>query len=112
MVERFVAGLGEALRHGREPADVWAELVGVVRVDRSPGAKPEDDLAAEWRLLGEVLAAACDALEASPDAVDRVARAVDAARRGAEPLLEGRPPRGVLVVRQRAGLRRPGVRGA
>ncbi len=112
MAEPFLRGVGEALRHGHEPSDVWARLVGVVRVDRSPGARPEDELAAEWRIMGDVLAAACDALEASPDAVDRVARAVEAARRGAEPLLEGRPPRGVLVVRQRDGLRRRGARAA
>jgi hypothetical protein len=105
VVEPFIAGVGEALVLGREPEEVWGGLTGVVRADgRAPGGA-EDLWLAEWRLLAEVLAAACEALQAPADVPDQVARAVEEARRGTEDLLEGAGPDGVLVVWTLGGFR-------
>lgn len=107
IVERFVAGLGEALVMGRAPEEVWERAEGVVRLDRAAEGRAEDELQAEWRLLGEVIAAACDALEAAPDVTDVAARAVEAARRGLDAIRE-RAPAGVVRVAWLSPLDRKG----
>ncbi|BDG02786.1 hypothetical protein [Anaeromyxobacter oryzae] len=98
LVERFVAGLGEALVLGRPAEDVWARAEGVVRLDPAASGLAEDELRAEWRLVGEVIAAACDALEAGPEVTDVAARAVELARGGLESIRGGGPPAIVRVV--------------
>ncbi len=98
VVERFVAGLGEALVLGRASEEVWARAEGVVRLDPAASARAEDELRAEWRLVGEVIASACDALDAGPDVTDFAARAVEAARHGVEGIREGGPPAIVRVT--------------
>ncbi|MGC4000521.1 MAG: hypothetical protein QM767_24975 [Anaeromyxobacter sp.] len=104
-MEDFLARTGEALVQGHEPERVWAQVVGVLRV--AGGAA--EDLDGEWRLVGEVLASACEALEAEPAAADQVARAVEAARAGAAALTPGRKPPALLVVHQRGGFRPRGA---
>jgi hypothetical protein len=105
LVERFVGGLGEALVHGRPAEEAWARLDGVVRLDPAAEGEAEEELRAEWRILGEVLAAACDALRASPEVVDAAARAVEAARHGLERIRTEAPP-GVLRLAWRSPFRR------
>jgi hypothetical protein len=97
LVERFVAALGEALVLGRPAEDVWTRAEGVVRLDLARAGRAEDELRAEWRLVGEVIASACDALEAGPDVTDFAARAVELARHGLEAIREG-GPRAILKV--------------
>jgi hypothetical protein len=104
-VEPFVAEVAAALVAGRPAEDAWERTAGVVRLDRASVGRAEVELAAEWRLLAEVLAAACDALEADPGAADAVARAVDAGRRGSVALRGGAGPAGVLIVFLLGGFR-------
>lgn len=92
VIERFVAALGEGLAQGRPPEAAWAAVDGVVRLPARPGPGDAEALAREWRLLGEVLAAACQTLDADAAATDGVARAVDAAARAST------LPERVLVV--------------
>jgi hypothetical protein len=108
VVELFVRRAGDALATGGDPGDAWAQALGVVRLAAAPG-EAERGIEAEWRLLGEVLAAACDTLEAAPSGADFLARAVDAARRGIGALRAGSGPPGVVVVYQRSGLRPRGA---
>lgn len=105
LVASFVTVAGEALVRGTAPEDVYPRLEGVVRLDPARIGRAEEELRAEWRLLGEVLAAACDALEAGPDATDRVARAVEHSRRALERVREGPLPAGVLRVYVLSALR-------
>lgn len=98
VVESLVAAVGEALVMGRSPADAWGRAEGVVRVDPDP-ARTDATFRAEIRLVGEVLASACEALRASAEVTDFVAQAVEATRQALEALVDGgRPPAGVLVV--------------
>jgi hypothetical protein len=108
VVEFFVARAGDALAVGGDPADAWTATLGIVRLAAGPG-EAERGIEAEWRLLGEVLAAACDTLEAAPSGAEFLARAVEAARRGIGSLRAGSGPRGVVVVHQRSGLRPRGA---
>jgi hypothetical protein len=108
VVERFVAGLGEALVLRREPEEVWARAEGVLRLDLPAAGHADDELRAEWRLVGEVIAAACDALDAGPGVADFAARAVEAARHGIEAVRERVPP-GVVVVVVLSSLRPRGA---
>jgi hypothetical protein len=105
LVEPFVAELGRALVLGREPDEPWARLEGAVRLDPAAEGAAEDELRAEWRLLGEVIAAACEALEAAPEVVDHAARAVETARHGLDEIRDEAPP-GVLRIVLRSPLRR------
>lgn len=98
VVERFLGALGEGLAHGRPPQAPWADTQGVVRLPARPGPGGEEALAREWKLLGEVLSAACQTLDADAAATDGVARAVDAAARASETLREGERPAGVFVL--------------
>lgn len=102
VIEEFLARAGEALLAGHAPEEAWASARGVIRL--LPGERALEELAAEWRLAGEVLASACAALDAEPAAADRVAEAVEAARRAANTLRDGRP-HGILLIYQLAGFR-------
>jgi hypothetical protein len=104
VVADFVANVGEALLLGREPRDVWARTEGVLRVDPAEGLTNEE-LATEWRLVGEVLGAACEALDADPASADLVARTVEEGRRGTASLRAGGEAHGVVVVRLLSGFR-------
>ena len=104
VVEIFVRRAGDALATGGDAADAWAQALGVVRLAAGPG-EAERGIEAEWRLLGEVLATACETLEAAPSGADFLARSVEAARRGIGSLRASGGPPGVVVVYQRSGLR-------
>jgi hypothetical protein len=105
LVEDFVANVGQALVLGRTPREAWDRTEGVVRIDRAAEARAEGELTAEWRLLGEVLAAACDTLDTDPAAADQVAQTVEEGRRGTEGLREGRGSRELVVVLLLSGFR-------
>jgi len=105
VVEPFLARVGEALATGQDPAAVWQGLVGIARLDRAQDGRAEEAMHGEWRLLGEVLAAAAEALGADAESADLAARAVEEGRRGTAALREGPRPAGVLVVRLLSGLR-------
>lgn len=101
VVESFVGALGETLARGDAPEQAWNRTAGIVRLEPGSGAGQAPDAAAleaEWRLLGEVLASACETLEAEPAATDQVAQAVDAARRGVEALRGHARQPGVVVA--------------
>lgn len=105
VVESLVAAVGEALVVGRAPGEVWSRVEGVVRLDRATDGQAEDELLAEGRLLAEVLASACEALDTGPAVADEVARAAEGAAQGLLELRDGLRPHGVVVVWQLSALR-------
>jgi hypothetical protein len=96
--------LGEGLAEGRDPALVWPDLVGIVRIDPLDRARSRVEIEAEWNVAEAVLAKACDALETGADVREWLARALAVARAGSRTLGEGGGPRGILVVWWIAGL--------
>lgn len=97
VVEPFLAALGAGLAAGRDPALIWTETTGVVRLPRDR-RRAGEELEAEWDLVEEVLGASLQALDAEPAAREWIDRAVVLARLGARALGAGGPP-GVLAVR-------------
>lgn len=97
VVAPFFLLAGELIARAAAPEEVWRGLVGVVRY--AP-ALPEDELAQEWSLLREVLAAACESVGAGRDAADWLARAANAAEAGAAALArkEGAAPDGIVAA--------------
>lgn len=105
VVESLVAAVGEALVVGRAPEEVWSRVEGVVRLDHSEDGQADEELFAEGRLLTEVLASACEALDTGPAVADEVARAAERAAQGLLDLRDGPRPHGVVVVWQLSPLR-------
>lgn len=103
LVESFLAVVGEALADGRDPAHVWPETTGVVRIDARDPRRTREELDAEWDLLEEVLAASLRALGAADAVLEWIARAVVIARSGARTLERGGGPRGILTARLFSG---------
>jgi hypothetical protein len=99
VVEALLREAGAALERGEDLAGTWAATAGVVRTDARDPAAAEREIAIEWLILGEVLAAAYDALQTPAPARAALARAVDAARAAAPDLARGRGSSGILVVR-------------
>jgi hypothetical protein len=97
VLESFLAGAGEALADGRDPALVWASTTGVVRLARDE-RRTREELDAEWALVEEVLAASLRALDAGDPALEWVRRAIAIARAGIQSL-DRDGPEGVLAVR-------------
>ena len=108
VMEEFLWRVAEALLHQEPPAGAWPSTRGVVRL--VPGQVAAATLADEWRLAGDVLTAACEALGVSSEAAGLVRSAVESAAGAIEPLLGGKGPAGVLVLRQLGGFRRRGER--
>lgn len=106
VMEEFLERVAEALLLQQPPEGVWPATRGVVRLLR--GEEAATTLAEEWRLASDVLLSACEALEVSPEAADAVRKAIETAAAGIEPLLAGKGPDGVVVLRQLGGFRRRG----
>jgi hypothetical protein len=100
----FLTRAGEALAAGRDPALVWPETTGVVRVDPKAPFRSVDEIEAEWDLVAEVLAASCEALRADTAAAEWLSRAILFARAGARNVQERAAPRGILIVWALSGL--------
>lgn len=103
VIEDYVSHVAEALLLGGRPEDAWPSLQGVIRVPEP--AQAAAVLADEWGLARQVLLSACDALEVPAEVASGVQRAVDAALAGIEPLVTGRAPGGIVIVRQLAGFK-------
>ena len=104
IAEDFFARLGASLADGRDPALVWPEVTGLVRLDPRDLDRSRDELDAEWDAVQTVLSAACDALACDADLREWIARALVLARAGARTLDQGGGPAGVAVVWSLAGL--------
>lgn len=97
VVRGFLEAAGRALAGGDAPEQAWAATAGMVRLGP---AGAEDELTAEWALLMEVLAAACESYRADPEVGEWLARAVAAGERATATLSAGaKAPPAVLVVR-------------
>jgi hypothetical protein len=92
---------------GSDAADPYRGAVALVRVDPRVRAVSAEEIDTEWRVLGEVLRATCDALDVEDAPRQYLARVVEVARADAEALAEGRGPAGVLVVGQLSGFEPP-----
>jgi len=103
VMEEFIERTGEALLLGTAPEEVWSSTRGIVRI--LPGGRATDTLSSEWRLVREVLIAACLALEVADDATEKVRVAVDTAASGVEKLVSHGGPAGVVTVHQLGGFR-------
>ena len=88
VLESFLAALGGALAGGRDPALVWSETGGVVRLPRD-ARRAREELEAEWDLVEEVLDASLQALRADAAAAEWIGRAVVFARAGTRSLAAG-----------------------
>jgi hypothetical protein len=89
---------GESLAAGRDPALLWPEILGVIRLDARDADRSRAELESEWDVFASVLASACDALSSGDEVREWLARAVAAARAGARTLEQDRGRRGLLVV--------------
>lgn len=103
IMEEFLERVAEALLMGKRPEDVWPSTRGIVRVVSRK--RSLSLLADEWRLAGDVLQSACDALEVAPEAAEAVRRAMASAVSGIDSLATGHGPEGVLTIRQLDGFR-------
>ena len=105
---RLLDRAARALLEGAlDTGDPYRELAAFVRLDpRHPDASGAE-LDTEWRLLGEVLRATCEALDAGDEAREFLARAVETAREGVTDLMGGRGPAGVVRVLQLSGFEPP-----
>ncbi len=105
LVLPFFDGAGELLASGAPPEAVWAGLTGLVRW---PPRLAPGELALEWALVLEVLAAACESVNAAPAVLAWLTRAGEACREGVAGLrddgpAEGAPGVGVVAVLVFAG---------
>jgi hypothetical protein len=98
LVDELFLRLGEGLAAARDPALVWPELGGVVRLDARAREASRAELDAEWDDLEGVLAGAREALAAPEAVAEWLARAAVLARAGSRALAAGGGPAGVLVV--------------
>lgn len=73
VVTSFFEGAGDLLAAGELPEAVWGAITGVVRW--APPLVP-DELVREWGLVREVIAAACDSVNAAPAVAEWLERAV------------------------------------
>lgn len=105
VLEDFVLRAGAALADGKDPALVWPACEGTVRLYPRAPDRSRAELDAEWDLAVEVLASACEALDAGDEAAEWLARAVVFARSGARTLHRGGGPRGVALVWLLSGFR-------
>ena len=97
VVQPFFERAGELLPAGAAPEDIWQGLVGVVR--RAPAIGP-GELTQEWAVLVEVLAAACESVNAEPAVAEWLTGAAAAGEAGTTKLVEGRgaAPPGVVTA--------------
>ncbi len=79
LVLPFFDGAGALLAAGAAPEDVWTGLSGLVRWP--PKLVPMEH-AREWALVLEVLAAACESVNAAPAVLLWLTRAVEVCRDG------------------------------
>jgi len=103
VVEEFLERVAEAMLLGRSPEEAWSSTRGVVRIP--PAGRASAELLAEWRLAGEVLRSACEALQVVREAALGAERAVSVAMEGVDHLVASRGPPGILAVRQLGGFR-------
>lgn len=75
LVEPFVVTAGTLLERDAAPEEAIQRVSGILRW--APAIAPAE-LSAEWKILGDVLAAACDQANAEPEAAAWLARAVQA----------------------------------
>ena len=96
IVEPFLEACGGVLTARGKPEEVWPSLHGVVR---SPPT-PIGEVHREWALLGEVLAAATDAVPCEKEARAWLKGAVSDCRYGMANVLAGleRCPPGMVVA--------------
>ncbi|HUL58135.1 MAG TPA: hypothetical protein VLU43_02605 [Anaeromyxobacteraceae bacterium] len=106
VVSAFLEGVAFMLEADGEPAAAWRDAVGVVRFDARDRPRSAAEIDAEWTILGAVLDAACEALEADPGPRAQLAAAVAAGRAGVTDLVAGRGPRGVLALPVLSGMGR------
>jgi hypothetical protein len=99
-LERAARALGAG---GADPAAIYAGLVAPIHVDPRDPHRSAREIETEWRLLGEVLRATCEALGADEDSRAALARAIQVARERTEDLVAGRGPRGMVRVARLAG---------
>ncbi len=100
----FFSRAGEALASGKDPALVWPETTGVIRVDPAAPFRSVDEVEAEWDLVAQVLVASCEALGAEREAAEWLSRVILFARAGARSVHERAAPRGILIVWALSGL--------
>lgn len=103
IIEEFLERIGEALLLEDAPQDPWLATRGAVRL--LPGARAQEMISAEWRLVRAVMVSACEALAVDPATTARVLKAVDDAAAGTPALLAREGPPGVLLVHQLGGYR-------
>jgi len=96
VVARFFAHAARLLERQEPPEALWRELVGLVRWP--PRVAPEE-LADEWTLLGELLAATSEALDAPPETRRWLDEALAACAAGTAQLGQGgERPRGIVTA--------------
>jgi hypothetical protein len=96
VVEPFFGACAELLRQGGAPQEVWTALEGLVRW---PPSRSPAEQTLEWAVVRDVVAAACEAVNAAPAVAEWLARAVEEADGGTA--LLGRPgsgPAGVVTA--------------
>ncbi len=97
LVQPFFERAGELLRGEAPPESVWQGLAGLVRW--APAIAP-GEMTQEWAVLVEVLAAACESVNADPAVADWLARAASAGEAGTAALAGGKgtAPSGILTT--------------
>ncbi len=98
IVDDLFARVGDGLAEDRDPALVWTELGGAVRVDPLDRDRSRAEIDREWDVIQSVLEAACEALAAGGEVREWIGRALVLARAGSRTVDEGGGPRGILVV--------------
>lgn len=105
VMDAFALQAAASLAAGEPPLGAWSRTVGLVRLDPRDVAASVREIEAEWDLLGEVLRAACEALDAEPAAFEWLERALAAARAGAPALTDrAARPAGVAIAWAFSGL--------
>lgn len=97
LVGPFFELCGDLLAAGRTPPEAWQELAGLLRW---PPALAPGELEEEWGVVGEVLSAACESVNADPSVRAWLERATSACRDGTAALSTRRrlAPPGVVTA--------------
>lgn len=97
LVWRFFPLAGELLSTGGPAEGVWQQLVGVVRW--SPRLAPQE-IDREWAIVGEILTAVCESVNAEPMVAEWLDQAIRACSAGSATLAAtgGHPPPGILTT--------------
>lgn len=97
LVAGFFPLAGEMLSRGAAPEEVWQQLGGVVRW--SPAIAPQE-IHHEWEIVGEILTAVCESVNADPSVAEWLFRAIDTCAAGSTTLVPAgsNGPPGILTA--------------